>query len=172
MANLQESDRLLLGELGQERLEELLLTHIRTLWSVDGLYYIGIEETHGTEEATRIDARSWAAIGKIEAKRMKAVLGITGVADLPTAFKALKLTVWALDLEDKQYDDVNFIMTNKKCRIQNTRKDKGLPEFPCRQVREGYLVNFFKEMNPAIKVICRACPPGPHKDVWCQWEFK
>jgi len=174
MPNAQEQDKQMLMELGEEKLAELLIMHLRTLWTVDGLYFINIEDAHGTEEATRIDAKVWEVTGKIEARRLKEFLGIEGDADLETAFKANKLTGWAMDLEGKEYsqDGKKFIMKNKICRIQNTRIGKGLGEFPCKDVRFGFLKAFFKEMNPNIQVECVHCPPDEHpEDTWCHWEI-
>ena len=175
VSNAQELDKQMLMELGADKLADLLLLHLRTLWTVDGLYFVNIEKAHGTEEATRIDADVWAVTGKIEARRLKEFLGIEGDADLETAFRANKLTGWALDLEGKEYSELQdgrCIIKNLECRIQNTRLSKGLGEFPCKRVRFGFLQAFYKEMNPNIHVECIHCPPDEHPEgVWCHWEI-
>jgi hypothetical protein len=88
--------------------------------------------------------------------------------------KALQYTTWALDLEDKEIiiQKEHALIRNKRCRVQNTRKSKGLPEFGCKPVRFGFLKAFAKEFNPEIVVTCTLCPPDTHpEDLWCEWTF-
>ena len=143
------------------------------MWSVDGLYYIYIEEKYDTESATEIDRKVWELMGKIEARRIKELFEIKG-SDIPSMMKALSYSAWALDLEDKEIivEGKKAIIRNIKCRVQNTRLKKGLGEFGCKPVRFGFLKAFAKEFNPEIVVNCIVCPPDKHPDnLWCQWEF-
>ena len=143
------------------------------MWTVDGLYYLGIEEDFGTKAATEIDRRVWEVMGKIEARRLKKLFNITG-DDISSMIKCLKLSGWALDLEDKEIivEKDKAILKNTKCRVQNTRKRKGLVEFGCKPVRWGFLKSFAKEFNQNITVNCNVCPPDKHiDDLWCEWEF-
>jgi hypothetical protein len=144
------------------------------MWSVDGLYFIGIEERFGTEPATDIDAMVWNVMGKIEARRLKTILGIEP-DNIEAISKYLKATGWHLDLEDVELEiqDDMIIEKNTKCRVQNTRLKKGLNEFPCKKVRFGYLQSFLAELNPNIEVECIQCPPDPHtEDLWCEWHIR
>jgi len=159
--------------LPKEQLAEFLFLHLRNLWTVDGLYFLGIEEAYGTEVATRIDAHVWEVMGKIEARKLKEFLKITA-DDIPSMMKALQYTTWALDLEDKEITvkKNRAVIRNVRCRVQNTRREKGLGEFVCKPVRFGFLKAFAKEFNPTIVVKCNVCPPDKHpKDLWCEWEF-
>jgi hypothetical protein len=158
----------------KEQLVELMFTHLRNLWSVDGLYYIGIEDMFGTKPATEIDAYVWEVMGKIEARRLKTILGIEP-DNIEAIAKYLKATGWHLDLEDVELEIKDNIIfeRNTKCRVQTTRLKKGLVEFPCKKVRFGYLKSFFGELNPNIEVKCNLCPPDPHRDdLWCEWEIR
>ena len=144
------------------------------MWTVDGLYYLGIEEKWGTEAATEIDRKVWEVMGKIEARKLKKLFNITGT-DISSMIKALRFSGWSLDLEDKEFvfEEDKAIMRNVKCRVQNTRISKGLVEFGCKPVRWGFLKSFAKEFNPDIEVNCNVCPPDKHPDnLWCEWEFK
>jgi hypothetical protein len=143
------------------------------MWTVDGLYYIYIEEKYGIDSATEIDRKVWETMGKIEARRIKELFEIKG-SDIPSMMKALSYSAWALDLEDKEIivEGKKAIIRNVKCRVQNTRIKKGLGEFGCKPVRFGFLKAFAKEFNPEIVVNCIVCPPDKHpKNLWCQWEF-
>ncbi len=166
-------DSTLLAALSKEQLMDYVFLQLRNLWTVDGLYFLGIEEADGTEEATRIDAHVWEVMGKIEARKLKQFLHITG-NDISSMIKALQHTSWALDLEDKEVvlEKNRAVIRNVRCRVQNTRREKSLEEFGCRPVRLGFLRAFAKEFNPAIVVKCIVCPPDKHpENLWCEWEF-
>jgi len=174
MSDSREEDRSLIKEISEEKIPDFIFLHLRDLWAVDGLYFLNIEERFGTEAATEIDRHVWEVMGKIEARRLKKFFRIDG-NDIPSMMKALRLSCWALDLEYKEIilEKNRAIFRNVKCRVQNTRIEKNLGEFPCKQVRWGFLKSFAKEFNPDIVVNCNVCPPDKHPDnLWCEWEFK
>ena len=170
----RERDQKLIEALSKEKLADFIFLHLRDMWAVDGLYYLGIEEKYGTEIATEIDRRVWEIMGKIEARNLKEFLGIKR-NDIPSMMKALQYSGWALDLEDKEIivERDRGVIQNVKCRVQNTRIQKGFREFSCKPVRWGFLKAFAKEFNPNIIVDCKVCPPDTHPDnLWCKWEFR
>ncbi|ENO12004.1 hypothetical protein MBGDC06_00390 [Thermoplasmatales archaeon SCGC AB-539-C06] len=67
----REEDRKLISEIPKEKMAEFIFMHLRDMWTVDGLYYLGIEEKWGTEAATEIDRKVWEVMGKIEARKLK-----------------------------------------------------------------------------------------------------
>ncbi len=159
-------------ELDDEKYADLTFKHLRNMWAVDGLYYLGIEERFGTEAATEIDAFVWKIMGKIEARKLQKFLNLG--TDLDSMIKGLKYSGWAMDLEDKEWEktDDGIILRNVECRVQNTRKKDGLDVFPCKVVRWGFLRSFAKVFNENIEVLCNQCPPDelePGK--WCEWKF-
>jgi hypothetical protein len=170
----REIDRRLIENIPKDKIADFVFMHLRDMWTVDGLYYLGIEELWGTEAATEIDKKVWEVMGKIEARRIKKLFDING-SDIESMLKALSYSGWALDLEDKEIiiEKNKGTIRNTKCRVQTTRLNKGLSEFGCKPVRFGYLTAFAKEFNPDIKVCCNVCPPDKHSaDLWCEWEFR
>ena len=169
----RENEKKLIKKIPNDKLADFVFMHLRNMWTVDGLYYLFIEEKFGTKEATEIDRKIWEIMGKIEARKIKELLNIKG-KDIPSVMKALSYSGWSLDLEDKEIEikENKGIIRNIKCRVQNTRLSKGLSEFGCKPVRWGFLKEFAKEFNPKIKVGCNICPPDEHKDdLWCEWIF-
>ena len=169
----REKDSKIIADIPEEKIADFVFMHLRDMWAVDGLYYLGIEEEFGTEAATEIDRRVWAVMGKIEARKIRALFDITG-DNIYSMIKGLRLSGWTLDLEDKEIivEDDHAIVRNVACRVQNTRIKKGLCEFGCKPVRWGFLKAFAKEFNPDIIVNCNICPPDKHPDnLWCEWEF-
>jgi len=168
----REGDQQILMSLSREELHKLLFTHLRNMWAVDGLYFLGIEERWGTNAATDIDKNVWAVMGKLEARYLKRFLGRED--DIPSMMKALSLSGWELVIEEKEYEvgQNEAIVRNTNCRVQNTRLKKELGEFSCKQVRWEFLKAFAKEFNPDIEVKCMVCPPDDHPtNLWCEWKF-
>jgi len=163
----------MLSKMPKEKLFELFFLHIKNLWRVDGLYFLGIEEKFGTEAATEIDASCWKTMGKLEARELKTLFGIKE-ATIPALMEALKHTSWALYQIGKETEVTanRAIFRVTDCRTQKTRLEKDLAEFPCKPVRYGFLQSFAEAFNPNIKVTCKTCPPEKHtENCWCEWEF-
>ena len=164
----------MLSSMTEDKLLELFFLHIKNLWRIDGLYFLGIEETSGTNVAAQIDADCWRIMGKLEARELKATLDIRK-KDVAALIRTLRNTSWALYQTEKESEASasRGIFRVTRCRTQETRIDKGLGEFPCKQVRLSYLQSFAEEFNPDMKVVCKRCPPCKHKDnLWCEWEFR
>lgn len=173
MTDAREADKKTLMEMDKGKLVDLLLMHLRDLWAVDGLYFLGIEDKFGTEAATAIDTDVWRAMASIEAKRLKKTLGLKGKG-VAGVVEALRLTGWALDLESKEIIEKKdkAIFINHDCRVQNTRKSKGMDVFPCKPVRLGFFEQFVREIDPTVSVDCVACPPDRLPEgIWCSWRL-
>jgi len=170
------SDREMLLQMLLEKLLDLFFLHIRNLWRVDGLYFLGIEKNFGTEAATKIDADCWKTLAKIEAKDLKRTLGVEKVEDVDTLLYLLRNTSWALYQTKKGVEadssKTRGVFRVIECRVQQARLRKGLGIFPCKKVRFGYLKSFAEALNPNFEVVCRVCPPDEKPpNFWCEWEF-
>jgi hypothetical protein len=173
MSDSRTADRDMLLAHPPEKLMEIFFTHIRNVFRVDGLYFLGIEEKYSTEAATAIDAGCHKALGQIEAKVLPKVLELTG-RGIPVLIETLKHSCWSLDLQDKTYqiEQDRAVLTVVACATQLTRQKKGLPIFPCKQVRQGYLEAFTRAFNPELTCTCLFCPPEERQEgAWCRWEF-
>ena len=168
-------DRKMLKSMTTDELLDVLFLHVRNLWRVDGLYFLGIEKKFGTETAAQIDAEVWGTMAAIEAKNLQKMFKINENPDVPAIIGLLRKTSWALDQPFKtlEVSAERAVLRIDKCRTQEARLGKGLEEFPCKGVRFGYLKNFAKTLNSKVEVNCIVCPPDKHpKDSWCRWEFK
>ena len=174
MNNTANQDRHRLEALPKDELLDLFFLHIRNLWRIDGLYFLGIEKKFGTEAAAEIDTDCWKLMGKLEASDLKVLLKIKQ-NNISSLMYVLRNTSWALDHRNKEVEvsENKGVFRVVKCHTQLTRIRKGLEVFPCKNVRFTYLKAFVEEFNPNFEVKCRICPPTERPpDVWCEWEFK
>jgi hypothetical protein len=173
MSYISEEDKEVLKSLPEDKLIEVMMFNNRNIWRVDGLYFLGIEKRFGTDAAAETDAEVWKIMGTLEARNLKGILNLKEFS-VDTVMEALRYTSWALDQHQKvvTVENGTGILKILNCRTQLARLRKGLPEFPCKQVRHNYLANFAREINPQIQCKCVFCPPDGHSgEVWCEWHF-
>lgn len=140
----------------------------------DGCWFLAAEERLGMETAIALDTRSWERFAAAEARRIMATFGLPANGGLPVLEKALGLRQYsiinaqrAIWSEDRQR--LTFFMD--MCRVQQTRRSKGLPDFPCRSVGEVEFAVFARTVDPRIRTRCLHCPPDAPPGMFCGWEF-
>ena len=57
------------------------------------------------------------------------------------------------------------------CRVQETRRRKGLPDFPCKGVGVVEFSTFARTVNPEIRTECLRYPPEAPTGQNCRREF-
>ena len=68
--------------------------------------------------------------------------------------------------------DGSFVFQMNDCRVQSTRRRKGLEEYPCKSVGIVEYRAFAATIDPRIHTECVGCPPDEHPDDWfCAWRF-
>jgi len=166
-----EEDIRRIMDLPEESLRQMLSSFIRNLWRVDGLYFLGIEKRFGTEAATDIDRDCWESMAALEARDLSRILEAEG-GGLDALERILPFTTWVLDIPSKRITRTPEALVFEVigCRPQTARLKKSLPVFPCRRVREGYLMRFADALGCVCR--CEVCPPGEREgEVWCRWRF-
>lgn len=140
----------------------------------DGCWFLAAEDRFGMETAIDLDARSWQRFAAAEARRIMATFGIAPGGGLPALEKALGLRMYSLVNEqhtewDREGNRLRFFMD--VCRVQQTRRRKGLPDFPCRDVGLVEFSTFAGTVDPRIRTNCLHCPPDAPQGSYCAWEF-
>jgi hypothetical protein len=140
----------------------------------DGCWFLAAEEQFGMETAIKLDGLSWKRFAAAEARRIMATFGIAPGGGLEALETALELrlysvinsqrTEWSADRER-----LRFFMD--VCRVQETRRTKGLPEFPCKEVGIIEFETFARAVDPRIRTTCLHCPPDATDAGYCGWEF-
>lgn len=163
-----------LSELSKEELIQLVGMFADHFLTIDGLWFIGVEDKFGMEDAVGFDAQAWEKFGTTEARRIKERMGIKedGLEGLE---RALNYMIWvsARGFAYKTEKTENaLVQTVTECRSQQTRVKTGRGEFPCKPVGIAYFREFAKVFGVDIETECLVCPPDEHPDdVWCSWKY-
>lgn len=161
-------------ELSREDLLRALRMFAANWLAHDGCWFLAAEEKHGMEEAIRLDERSWERFSVSEARRIMSTFGIPADGGLEALERALHLRMYAL-INDQHSewsaDRQTLRFTMDRCRVQETRRQKGLPDFPCKSVGIIEFSNFARTIDPRIQTRCIHCPPDATGGRFCSWEF-
>lgn len=168
------SDATGLAVLPTEKLQ-LLLTDFAKRWLAhDGLWFQAVESAHGMDEAIRLDKQAWDKFSELEAKRIMEFLEIQPGGGLEALARALQLRLYAFVNRQEAFfvEPGRLVFRMNSCRVQEARKRKGLPDFPCKEVGLVEYSVFARTIDSRIKTRCLACPPDEHPEDWyCGWEF-
>jgi len=151
------------------------LTDAAKNWvAMDGLWFQAVEQAYGMDAALAMDRRVWEQFAVIEARRIKERLILPdkgGLDALEIAFKN-RLISLLNELEILRQDEKTLIVTLKTCRVQASRKRKGMPEFPCLSVGLVEFPAFARTIDIRIKTVCLSCPPETIPGTpYCSWKF-
>lgn len=162
-------------DLPKEELLELLSDAARNWLAHDGLWFQAVERKFGIETAIELDRQAWERFTVIETQRIMKRLKIEPGGGIPALIQALKFRLYALInvQEVTEVSDQRCVFRMVNCRVQEARKRKNLPDFPCKPVGIVEYSYFAQTIDPRIKTTCLSCPPDPHpSDYWCAWEFE
>lgn len=164
-----------ISDLSREELLELVTDAAKRWLAHDGLWFQAIENKHGMEEAIEMDRLAWEKFTVNEANRIIKQLNLEPNGGLQALKQALKFRLYALINEQEiiEEDENTIVFRMNRCRVQEARKRKGLPDFPCKPVGIVEYTGFAQTIDPRIKTEIVACPPDAHPDeYYCAWRFK
>lgn len=160
--------------MSREELLQALTAFAKNWLAHDGCWFVAAEERLGMEGAMDLDAASWRRFAAAEARRIIEVFAVPHGGGLQALERALSLRMYALlNTQHAEWSDdgrtLRFVMDG--CRVQETRRRKGLPDFPCRPVGDVEFSTFARAVDPRIVTRCVHCPPDPNAAGACTWEF-
>ncbi len=171
-----------LEALGPEGLAGVLKTVSVNWLAADGVWFQALEhavggskgEAAGMAAAKRVNDGCWQVFSPYEASRIKALHPLPD-APLEALKQALEHRLYARINEQEvvEQDERGFTFRMVRCRVQDARKRKGLPDYPCKSGGVVEYTEFARAISPAIKTTCIACPPDDHPEEWyCAWRFE
>jgi hypothetical protein len=173
-ANITDNSNTAFDSMSREDLLRALEMFAKNWLAHDGCWFLAAEERFGTETAIELDTRSWKRFAAAEAQRIMTTFHVPQQGGLGALEKALGLRLYGLInaqrvewSEDRQR--LRFFMD--VCRVQETRRRKGLPDFPCKSVGTVEFETFAKTIDSRIRTTCLHCPPEAAEGQYCGWEF-
>ena len=171
---LQDGLPVPLLELPRKKLFSLMETMAKNWLANDGVWFLSMEQQHGMNDAKRCNDSCWARYSPFEAWSIKRFLGLPERPGLQGLKQALKYRMYARlntqSIVDEGPDCFQFQMN--ECRVQSTRKRKGLADYPCKTVGLVEYPYFARAIDDRIRTECVGCPPDEHPEEWfCAWRF-
>ncbi len=159
--------------LSRQELLRLIEVYAKNWLAHDGCWFLAAEEKYGMDSAMELDAKSWEQFAVSEARRIMKAFDIPANGGLKALEKAFQYRLYAAINKQKieWLDDNIMIFKMLECRVQKVRRQKNLPDFPCKQVGIVEFSQFAKTIDPRIKTKCIACPPDEVVDFYCAWKF-
>jgi hypothetical protein len=161
-------------QMNREELLRALDMFAKNWLAHDGCWFLAAEERFDMQIAIDLDTESWRRFAAVEARRIAATFDIPADGGLPALERALGLRLYAMInsqrmewSEDRK--QLRFFMD--LCRVQETRRRKGLPDFPCKSVGTVEFETFAATIDPRIRTRCLHCPPDAADGQFCGWEF-
>ena len=161
-------------DLSKEELIALLEDFGKRWLAHDGLWFQAIEKSDGLDKAIEKDIEAWEKFTVIEGKRIKQFLQLEEEGGLDALEKALNFRLYSVVNKQEMVRENENTLTFKmvECRVQEARKRKNLPFFPCKPVGIVEYSGFAKTIDPRIKTEVVSCPPDAYNgQFYCAWRF-
>ncbi len=158
--------------MSREDLMKALVMFAKNWLAHDGCWFLAAERQHGMEEAIRLDAEAWEQFAAVEARRIMSTFGLPAGGGLKTLERALALRMYGvINQQHSQWHDGRLRFYMDHCQVQEARRRKGLPDFPCKPVGTVEFSTFARTIDPRIATTCLHCPPEAPENRYCGWEF-
>jgi len=161
--------------LGEDKLAQLLEAMAVNWLALDGVWFQAVERREGMAAAKAVNDGCWASFSPLEAARIKALRGLPEAGGLEALAASFLHRMYGVINEQKVYyePDGALVMQMTKCRVQNARQRKGLPDYPCKSAGVVEYSTFAATLDARIECECISCPPDPHPgDYFCAWRFR
>ena len=161
-------------EMNREELKTLLDGFCTNWLANDGVWFQAVEFKDGMNDAKRCNDSVWGQFSPIEAWAIKRFLNLPQRPGLSGLKQALGFRIYAQintqSIIEEGPDSLVYQMNG--CRVQSTRKRKGLDDYPCKSAGLVEYTYFARSIDDRIQTECIGCPPDPHPEEWfCAWRF-
>ncbi len=140
----------------------------------DGCWFLAAEEALGMQAAIYLDTVAWQRFAVAEASRIMTTFNLQPGGGLEALEKALGLRQYCLINSQRTEWSKNrkrLRLYTDVCRVQEARRRKGLPDFPCKSVGTVEFETFARTVDARIRTRCLHCPPEAPEGKYCGWEF-
>lgn len=161
--------------LGPEKLAKLLEAMAANWLALDGVWFQAVETRESMVDAKAVNDGCWKYFSPLEASRIKEMRSLPEQGGLETLAKTFEHRLYGVLNEQEIFfeEDGALVMRMVKCRVQNARQRKGLPDYPCKSAGVVEYATFGETVDKRIVCECIACPPDPHPEgYFCAWRFR
>jgi len=140
----------------------------------DGVWFQAVEFSSGMKEAKRCNDDCMERYSIFEAWDIKKFLNLGERTGLEGLKKALRFRTYARINKQSIVDEGphSFVFCMNHCRVQSTRKKRGLADYPCKSAGVVEYTTFAAAIDSRIQTECIGCPPDEHpEEWWCAWRF-
>ena len=155
--------------LTQGKLDELLE---KAFTAVDGLWFLGVEEAVGFEQAMAIDIKVWARFAETVARRLKKMWGI----EQPTREQALRIVdiIYALghlEVETTQEAPGRYLADTPSCPWWENLKRAGSEKIVrCHEVDQAMFAAALRAVDPTLRL--EWIESRPQGSATCRWRIR
>jgi hypothetical protein len=142
--------------------------------AADGVWFQAVENASGMDDAKLVNDTCWRKFAPLEARCVMQRLGIPEGGGIDALEAALSGRMYARINEWKAVRDSEhaLVFTMLRCRVQDARTRKGLPEYPCKSGGKTEYTAFAQTIDPRIETRCIGCPPDERDEGYaCSWRF-
>lgn len=139
---------------------------------VDGLWFLGVEDRFGLDEAVKLNEKVWEDMASRSAKEIKSRFKIKG-RGVHAVIEALRHFPWTTitGYEIEESRDTATIRV-PRCPPQEARLKSNRKVFPCKAMHQKDFQSFANAIDERVKVKCVFAPPDPRPaNLWCEWKF-
>jgi hypothetical protein len=155
--------------------EDLMQACSRSMYTIDGLWFLSVEEEFGFEAAFELNQRVWSRCAPIHGRRMMKRLKLEGRPPLE-ALAALLLADPLMLVHKPQtpvMTENRMVFRAVECPIQVARIRDGRGVYNGKPGCSLFFKAYAHLIDPRIEVTCLSCAPNPdNPEFWCEWEFK
>jgi hypothetical protein len=146
----------------------------RTFYTVDGLWFLAVEDRYGFETAFEMNQVVWRQASPIIGRRLLKNLDTEGKPPLQLLMELIHADplMYIHRPEVVEQTDTRAVFRCMECPIQAARIRDGKGVYDgipgCSLLFESYA----EIIDPRIIVTCNACAPNPvSPEYWCEWVF-
>jgi hypothetical protein len=146
----------------------------RTIFTIDGLWFIAVEEALGFDTAFELNQKVWEKCGLLHGKRVLKSLALEGRAPLE-ALAAMVQSDPIMSRRDPRVTtltDTRMVFRTVACPTQTARIRDGRGVFNGKPGCTYLFQAYSALVDTRIKTTCVSCAPdGEQSQYWCEWEF-
>jgi len=157
----------------KERLISLIKAMSLNWLAGDGVWFRAVEDNHDMYTSKRCNDTCWTKYSPVEAAMIKSFLQLPQQSGLDGLEQALSFRLYAhINEQTIERSGDRLILRMVKCLVQETRRRKRLPDYPCKSAGVAEFPTFAKMIDSRIRTECISCPPDEHPKAWvCAWRF-